>query len=86
MKKLLKRLMVGAVARWIVIAVIPFLTWLVVAQKAGAALPPIVPTNECVLDETAFLADCIVCIPICAVDASGIACSTCLAICLATPT
>ena len=86
MKRYLRWFAVGAVARWIAIAAISFLTWLVAAQKAGAAMPPVVPVNEHIWDEIAFLADCIVCVPICAVDPSGVACATCLTICLATPT
>ena len=40
------------------------------------------PEDDCL--KTAGL-DCIVCIPICAIDASGVACATCLVACLASP-
>lgn len=87
---ILKRLAIGPLVKWIIIAAISFLAGLAAAQKAGAAVvPPVVPINECLLDDGEDLAlptDCIVCIPVCAIDASGVACATCLAICLATPT
>ena len=90
-KSLLRATVLIVLIRMAVLAVLSFAAATAWAQPAAQSSPETPPTtqedNDCLATDSFEIAglDCIVCVPICAVDASGIACATCWVVCLASP-